>query len=512
MIGIIIYQIFFIKKNLFVLFEIFIIYLLLHLIYQIGFYGFYGSDSYVDYNFLKTILDNNGFILGQSVDGWPMIHVFFASTSLISKIDPFILAKFLPSLISSFIVFPYYLLIKAICLNKKIALFSCLIFGTIPQFISFEATFVRETLAIFIMIFFIAIVYITKKKNDYRLTFLTLLLIPVIVFAHHFTSLILILVLGTYIIVSKIIPFLYRKDLYIKSKLSGRINIYLIFLITLIAIVSYWIYHAIFILTHSSLIFYEVVGLREITTTYAEKIDLGSTIVTVRGNILYYGFFFFHLFFSIVLLLKFLLIKNKQKIEDTSFTLIFYMCIFYAFIALFILDSLVFPERFLPFAWIFGIIPLISLLIILNKNILKITVVLLLIFFMIFNFYNLEPEFYTGNISSKGNLTTEKDYIIAEQFVFPDEYFSYSGVSGAIYDIHGIDPKIAGKELKEISASYSSYITAIIKEEIYLKDLHNLKAKSQKRYDSAIEILSYKNNKNANKICDLGDIYILFLH
>ena len=112
MIGIIIYQIFFLKNNIFVLFEIFIIYLLLHLIYQMGFYGFYGSDSYVDYNFLKTILNNNGFVLGQSVDGWPMIHIFFTSTSLISKIDPFILAKFLPSLISSFIVFPYYLLIN----------------------------------------------------------------------------------------------------------------------------------------------------------------------------------------------------------------------------------------------------------------------------------------------------------------------------------------------------------------------------------------------------------------
>jgi len=509
MIGTVIYQIIFIKNNIFVLFEIFIIYISLHLIYQIGFYGFYGSDSYVDYNFLKTILNDQNFVLGQSVDGWPMLHIFTSSTTLITKIDPLIVAKFLPSFISSIIVLPFYLLVYNIYKNRKIALFSCLILGTVPQFVSFEAAFVRETIALFFIILFLYLLYVSKKKSDYRLTLLTLVLIPVIVFSHHFTSLIIILVLSTYLATSKIIPYMYRKDTNIKSKLSGGININMIFLTTFIAIISYWVYHAIFVLEQSSLIFFEVVGLREITATYAEQIQLSAPIVTLRGNITYYGFFFFHLLFSFILLIKFIRIKNRQKIEDTTFIMFFYLCMFYSFLALYVLGSLLFPDRFLPFAWIFGIIPLVGFLLTLKKDVFKAALAILLVFFVIFNVYSIDPEFYTGNVSSLENVATEREYVIAEQFSFPEVYYGYSGVFGAIYDIQGIDPLTAGKYLGDMEGSFNYSTMAVINENIYLKDLQNIKEKSKEGYDTVIRVLSYKNDKNVNKICDLGNLYLL---
>ena len=176
MIGTVIFQIFFIKNNLFVLFEILIFYFFLHLVFQIGFYGLRGTDSYVDFNLLKTILNDNNFVLGQDVNGWPMLHIFSSSLTFITKIDPIIVAKFLPSFISSIIVLPFYLLVYSIYKNRKIALFSCLIFGTIPQFVSFESAFVRETYALFILVLFVYLLYISKKRNDYRLTWLTMLL------------------------------------------------------------------------------------------------------------------------------------------------------------------------------------------------------------------------------------------------------------------------------------------------------------------------------------------------
>ena len=50
---------------------------------------------------------------------------------------------------------------------------------------------------------------------------------------------------------------------------------------------------------------------------------------------------------------------------------------------------------------------------------------------------------------------------------------------------------------------------AIISEQIYLKELLYLKEKSEEEYNKVINILSYKNYTNIDKIMDFGSIYIL---
>jgi len=504
MFGIVIYQIFFLKNNTFVLFEIFIVYLSLHLTFQVGFYGLGESDSYIDYNFFKNILNDNSFILGQGVDGWPMMHIFSSSLSLTTKIDPLLIAKFFPAFISSIIVIPFYLLVKNIYKNQKVALFSCLIFGTIPQFMIFEGLFVRETFALFIMILFFYILYISKQRGDYPFILLTIILIPAVVLSHHFTSFMLIILLGTYFVVSKIIPFLYRKDAKILSRLSGKINIKIIFLMILVSTISYWIFHAVFIMDYSLSVLSELIGVQKVTS-YATQLQ----IVTFKGNVMYYGFFFFHILFSLILLIKIIMTKIYQKIEDVSFILFFFFCGFYAFIAGYFSSLSIFPERLLPFGWMFGIMPLTGFLLISKKKLYKKILVVLLISFVIFNLYNIELDYYTGNASHTGVVATEKDYLIAEQVSFPDEYYGYFGVVGAIYDVQGIKQRTGGKPLEYLSDFYNSSTMVVINEDIYLTKLKDLKGKAQQSYDKVIEILSYKNYKKIDKICDLGNIYVL---
>ncbi len=509
MFGSVLYQIFFIENKIFVFFEIFIIVLLLHLVHQLGFYGLNGSDPYLDYSLLKTIVNNHHFVLGQEVDGWPMMHIFSSAIAFITKIDPFIIAKFLPSFISSIIILPFYLLILKINKNKKIALFSCLIFGTIPKFMSFEASFVRETFALFIMILFIYVVYISKKRNDNRFTMLPFLLIAVVVFAHHLTAFLIILLLGVYIGASKVIPLIYRKDETMLRNLSGRININIIFLTTLIAVVAYWIYHAVFVLEHSLDFIDEILGLKYVTTTYAQAINLNAPIITLQGKVIYYGFFFFHLFFSLILLIKFIKIKNEQKIEDTSFSIFFFFCMFYAFLALYMVSSLPFPDRFLPFAWMFGIIPITGSLLILKKDIFKKILVIIIIIFMLYNVYNIDSNYYTDNASNTGTIATEKEYNIAYRYDFPNIYYGYDGVVAAIFDIQGIKQRTGGRSISELGEEFDYSSMAIISEQIYLKDLLYLKEKSQEEYNKVINILSYKNYTNIDKILDFGSVYIL---
>jgi asparagine N-glycosylation enzyme membrane subunit Stt3 len=95
----------------------------------VGYLGLRGSDSYIDYNFLKGILQNGHFRLEYDVYGvkaWPILHIFSSVNTLIPSIDSMIIAKYLPSFISSFIVLPLYLLIKEVYSNEKRATFSLL--------------------------------------------------------------------------------------------------------------------------------------------------------------------------------------------------------------------------------------------------------------------------------------------------------------------------------------------------------------------------------------------------
>ncbi len=508
MIGTILYQIFYIDNKRFVLFEIFIMYLLLHLIYQYGYFGLRGTDSYIDYNFLKSILHHQLFTLGRNdIAGWPLLHLFTTTITNITRIHPLLLAKFLPSVITSIIVLPLYLLITMIYKNQKVALFACVIFGTVPQFVRFEGVFVRETYAIFFFILFFYILYASKMTRDVHFRFLSIVLIPVVIFSHHFTSFMLIIFLAVFIIASKIIPFIYRKS---KEMNLHSIRIKTIFLLILSAILVYWTYLAVFILEDFFSIFYEATGVKELVT-YAERIDLGTPIITLKGNIIYYGFFLFNGILSLLLLLKFIFIKNDEKIEDVSFTIFLYFSLFYGFLALFVLGSILFPDRFLPFGWMFGLIPLAGLLLSIKKPMLKRGIVLILVFFILYNVYNIDTDYYTGNESLNGGVTTVMEYYIANEISFPSQYYGYVGIFGAVYDIQGVKFTAGmGKSPIFIQHLHNSSDLAVINERYFRENLKNIQQKlSTDYYNKIIEIISYKNDQYIHKICDLGMIYVV---
>jgi len=519
-ICVIIYQIFFLTNNRFVLFEIFLFYLLLHLVYMMGYYGLRGSDSYIDYNVVKGILNTHSFNLDQSAYGYPMMHIFSSAISLVEKIDPFIVAKFLPSIISSLIVFPIYLLSYSVYNNSRIALFSCLIFGTIPQFMSFEAVFVREVFGLFFMILFFYILYISSRRLDFRFFLLVFILIPACIFAHHLSSVLLLALLVIYFIVSKLLPyffrvikFLYRKGIGAIGKLSSKLSLrfLLVIFVFSVCLFGYWAYLYGFDFAFGLIddIYSDIFGFRDAGGTYSESINLGSPIVTIKGNIIYYGFFLFNGLFAFILLINFFMTDITRKVEDSAFMVFYFLSMFLGFLTMFVVSFLAFPDRFLPFGFMFGLIPITGFILVLKKNLLKKIIVVFLISFMVFNLYNVESENYTYNATFTGGATSENEYLIANQINFPDIYYGYIAAVAAIYDVQDIPQRDGGIGLGGIEDLYNSSSLAVINEQVYVKELKNLKTKSLGEYLGYITILSFKDNEGIDKICDLGHIYVV---
>lgn len=517
MILIIVYQIFHLDCNdhWFVLAEIFMLYLFLHLVYQVGYFGLRGSDSYYDYVFFKSILYSGHFTLNASnsnlldISGWPMLHILSVSLQLISNIGSLEIAKYLPSLINSLIILPVYILANAVYGDKRVSLLSCLILGTIPQFVNFDALFVRESIAVFMIPLLIYVIYASKMR-DKRFTFLFLILLPVLILSQHFASFIFIIFLIIYLMTSKLVPFLKKDN---SNYLRGRIDITSILLLSLVALLAYWIYSSTIIWDDIGLFINSLLGVNELSA-YVNTFDLGSAISNLYASILYYGFFVFYAIIGLILLIKLFMDKNKEKIEDVSFTLFLFFSGIYAFLGAFFLGSLIIPTRLLSFGWILGVLPLSAFILTINnhKSYQRLFLVFL-ISFMLFNIYNISPLYINKDFSSL-DLTGSQENAIANTIIFPSSfqsnssniYFGYIGVFGPIYDEQGIFPT-KGIDLTQFklknNLNDTSYIV-IINENLY-SGFNNLKLNN-----TILTILSFKNESGVDKIADLGNnIYVL---
>ena len=532
------------KKEYMILAELFLFYLCLHLIYQVGFYGLGSSDAYIDYNFFKSILATSHFSLGGEISGWPILHIFASEMTYFTNLGSLEIAKYLPSIISSLIVLPLYILANSVYDNKKVALIACLIFGTISQFIEFESYFVREIIGVFFIVLLFYIIYIYKKNptKSRPFTLLFFLIVPVLVLSHHFSSFLFLIIITLFLLMSYVVPLIYKRK---NSDLKTKINVNTVFLVCSVILLAYWIYSATMVLENLGVFFKGLFGITEVTS-YVQQAQLTGSIVSLRGTIIYYGFFIFNIILGAILMLKLFIDNNKENIEDFTFTFFLLFCGIYGLMAVFFISTSIFPQRLLTFGWILGVIPLAGFILTLNRmnhenlklfqisfkrltkpkignyKIINIAFVLLIFSFMTFNLYNIDPD-YIGKDYSAAGVADYDAYAIADIIKFnstyalnnsPFYYYGYSGATNAIFDEHGIPQQTVGKDISKIKYYDTNFPNsnkiAIINENIILQYLDYQKIKSIQDYNDNMLILSYKNSTNVNKIVDIGNnIYVL---
>jgi hypothetical protein len=499
-----------------VLVEIVVMYVLFHLVYQLGYLGLRGSDSYMDYTFLKGILETGYLSLGQGVSGWPMLHLFSTAFIDATGLPSLEVAKFLPAVLTSLIVLPLYLISLKIFADPKAAFLSALVLGTIPQFTSFEALFIREAFGIVLIMFGVLFIYMAVRMERVEGYIPVVLLVPVILFSHHLSSFMFLVLLG-FILIAGLIIGLFPGS---HRSASAFPSIQIVFLLFFVAIVSYWMFQALIVQTPIANFLKEIIG-PEKMTPYSGEISLGSPIVTLKGNIIYYGFFILILVAGL-LFVKIAFQRFRQKVEDLAFSLNFYLAGVYSFLSLYVVGTLPPPQRFITFGWLFGTISVGSIYAFLKRGSLKAVFVLVILSFVLFNVYNYDNEFITGSFNTISEVSSEQDYIIAQTIMLPDAlrsdetkdvYYGDLGLLYAIYDVQDISPwrskRTKGREVLKIDDYVNQTNLLFLNTETFNYNLEVQKIKVPETYERKVYILGLEDRPMVNKIGEIGPTIIL---
>lgn len=235
-----------------VIFEIFLMSLAFNLIFIIPSIGLSGYDSHFEYSVAKMISEH-GWPIPENVptvyqtrdySEWPMLHIFTIILSTTTSANLFTVAKWVPPFFSSFVILYFYLLVRNVYSERKIALLASLGFSALFWHINFHSKFVRETFA---YLLFFAILFIIMKKPTKKTQLIFVLLVMTLVSSHHFTSLIMILFLSFIIAANFFVPYLTKFNVLarFKNTLKNESRLFLALtsvLFVTVATMSYWMY------------------------------------------------------------------------------------------------------------------------------------------------------------------------------------------------------------------------------------------------------------------------------
>ena len=417
-----------------ILFEIVTASVLFHLIYQIPYYALRGWDAYMDMASAQGILNSN-FILGdpEYVDDtsyWPMIHLLGVQSSLITNIELFDIVKWLPSFLSIAMVPLLYLLMKRVFKYQRVALLSVFLFVVLQHHILFGSLFVRETIALALAACCLYLYFSAEQSTQPRtyraLSFMCLMLVAV---AHHLTSFMVLAFLLIHFIVTKVSEGAFKiptmKRIYSRNGLAGQNMIGIFLLVSFVSFFGYCAYVAIQPLATLTTFGEDLTAVEQWgENTYAQSAGISAAAIqTIRGYIIFWGFYSLHLLLGLILVFMLLpIIARPRRLETYSFTFFLFFCGLVGLISMFLVEGALFPDRYLMFGWMFACAPLVLAILKMRPRLIRPAGTSLLIVFMLFNIYMIESTAWDLKASEEEvpSAASEEDYALANTFEFSE--------------------------------------------------------------------------------------------
>jgi len=517
--SIVVYQILQIKLfpsyDKVVLLEIIVVCTTFHLIYQIPYYGLIGYDTYMDLTASKSILFS-GFIMGDpryinAASYFPVIHIFGVMFSFITNLNIFHIAKWVPSFIDGAALIPLlYLLILKIFKDRRIGLLSALLFASIQEHILFSSLFVRQTYALILAVLCIYL-YFSSGTSTHPIVsrILSTICLVLAVLAHHLTSFMISMFILIHFLSTKTLKIPFFKRTYFKNIIVEKEISFAFILMAFIAELAYWIY---VVLSP----FYTLVSFARSLlvpeewwiNTYVELAGIRPTsFPTIRGYIIFYGFYLFHFTFAFILLCRLMLKPRKLNMETWSFTLFFYLCLLLGFLSAYVVNPAASPQRFLPFGWLFGSAPLTATILRDKHKWFKRIGVFLLITFILFNIYMIEPTAWDAQAEGIPSAASEEDFALANAIDFSNgRIFGPNNPLMAIYALHNnLGTIFAHPYLSEFNLVNFDYII-IQKKQLELEKKYNPDPRTETI--ATLRALVNGTHMGYNKIYESGNILV----
>jgi len=238
--------------------EILLLTLALHLIFTTT-YGLYEYDVHYDYYAAKEIMQN-GWPPNPTADllpktkkvlQWPVLHILSSIVSEITGVDLFLVAKWIPSIISSVTTLFVYLFFKRFFgsrsrLDDQSALLASFGFSSMITYISHESKFRPSCLA---TVLFFVLAYSVESGKKREFCVLTLLLIPTLILTHHLTAFMWLFFLFIISFAHRALPFLpfkLRNLIGVTRNISRafKSSHFLILVFSIVSTLTYWGYFA----------------------------------------------------------------------------------------------------------------------------------------------------------------------------------------------------------------------------------------------------------------------------
>jgi len=423
--------------------EIIMLGIALHTVYQIPFYGIYDSDSYETMVQARRVLEFGGIMEArpglESSLYWPLSKIYGAQLHYLTGITTFNIAKWSSLIMSSVFILLLYVLVKKVSNSEKAALLAILLMVTLQYFTFLGSKFHYENLALIMMMSGLFLLTRTEGTRGVGFIALSMLCLFGVIFTHHLTPLIMLVFLFICLATNRILGSIGSINLSTKTTLDVTAGFALL---AFVGVFAYWLY-----VYNESFVALTRLGQTLLTGelgagTGAEAMGIlePETIPTLRGQITFYGYYFFMAIFSVILFYKVFFQPKDKYPEFYSFAIMLFACGVLVFLAMYLLpvySGSIPPRRLFTWGWIFGFAPLAFGILENRPRWSRKVGMILLAGFMLFNVYTIPQNTWDiqepGRLS--GNIVLREDYAVAEAFALSGEGAAYHKTRLAIYHV-----------------------------------------------------------------------------
>lgn len=440
-----------------ILLELLVLGALLHAILKIPYYGLYDSDSYELLMTVARTLEHGVVtspVAGLRHELWPALVLWGALLIQVSGLDPFAVVQWSPVFLNLLLLVLLFLLFRNVYpARAPVALLAVLLLACLEYNVTFGGAFVRTAVGLVIFATILVLFQVSRRKGlQFEATIALVLGLIALAFAHHLTAFMALVFLLVHPVVVWLLERLRGRDPFPAGAAPTFAPSMAAIALSAVTMFAYWIYAAeaetfiVLIRFLESLFTADALG----GATYGQQYYIATNIVSLRGHILFWGFYLFHAVLAGLLAYGLLLRHRARPPESYSFAVFLGVCAGLAMIQMFIMPRTLVdagPFRFVLFGWMLGFGAVAECIWQDWRGWSRRACLAIVGMFLAYNFIALPPQAWNPNASGRPTNVLLEDYHMAQALTWEGEGAAFKNERLAIYHVSGVRSQSLGYHL-----------------------------------------------------------------